>query len=112
MIKLQKNILTFLLIMVILTPVGIFLPYWAGAGDAWGEWSPESVKEMLGYTPNGMEKNAFLWNSPLPDYSLGNESNSLLIQSLEYILSAFAGFGIIIGITYFCYLLFNNKQKN
>jgi len=33
--KLQKRILIFLMVLIVLTPIGIFLPMAFDAGDAW-----------------------------------------------------------------------------
>ncbi len=93
--KLQKKLYIGLLVAALLTPIGIFLPQWFNAGDAWGEWSTETVQEKIGYTPAGMVKDADLWKAPMPDYSLGDENGSLAKQSVFYILSAIVGLTII-----------------
>ncbi len=93
--KINKKLYIGILIAALITPIGIFLPTWFNAGDAWGEWSTETVQEKIGYTPAGMEKDADLWKAPMPDYSLGNEESSLAKQSGYYILSAVVGLAII-----------------
>jgi hypothetical protein len=95
MLKLLKNkwILIFAII-IILTPLGIFLPDYFKAGDAWGEWSTEQVKEQTGSVPEGMKKDAELYKAPIADYTL-NEESSMAKQSFYYILSAIIGVGII-----------------
>jgi hypothetical protein len=93
--KMHKKLYIGLLIAALITPIGIFLPQWFKAGDAWGEWSTETVKDKIGYTPQGMEKVADLWKAPMPDYSLGDEDSSLSRQSGLYILSAVVGLAII-----------------
>lgn len=84
-----------LLVLALISPLGILLPKWFHADDAWGEWSTDKVKKELGYVPKGMKKDAKLWSAPLPDYSNGKENNSLFSGSLLYILSGVVGVGII-----------------
>lgn len=107
---LNKKIIIALLLMVVLLPVGILLPHWFEAGDAWGEWSPESVNKVLGFTPKGMEHDASTWNAPLPDYSNGNEQNSLTKNTLYYIISGLIGVGFIAIITFVLHT-FAKKRK-
>jgi hypothetical protein len=93
--RFTKKILMGILLLAILTPLGLFLPFKFKAGDAWGEWSVEKIKKELGFAPRGMEKNAELWKAPLPEYSNGNVNNSLFVNSEYYILSGFVGIGLI-----------------
>ncbi len=93
--KLKKNIGIGLLVLALISPIGILLPKWLHAGDAWGEWPTGKVKKDIGYVPKGMKKNAGIWKAPMPDYSNGKENNSLLSGSAYYLLSGFAGAGII-----------------
>ena len=58
-----------LLALILLTPLGLWLPEKFRAGPAWGEWSPEEVERLVGYVPEGMKKGAELWRSPLADYA-------------------------------------------
>lgn len=92
--KLQKRVLVFLIILTLLTPAGIFLPMFFNAGDAWGEWSAETVKNMIGYVPQGLAKYTDSYKAPLPDYSANSEDSSVIHQSGYYILSGV--FGVII----------------
>jgi hypothetical protein len=93
--KLRKKLYVGLLLAALLTPIGILLPVWFNAGDAWGEWSTETIKEKLGYVPEGMQKDAEAWKAPLSDYTLGKESISPVEKSVTYILSALIGLAII-----------------
>ena len=47
--KLQKKILIVLILLCLITPIGILLPIFFNTGDAWGEWSAQTVKELVGY---------------------------------------------------------------
>jgi cobalt/nickel transport protein len=91
----NKKLIIGLFVLIIITPIGIFLPEWFNAGDAWGEWSVEKVKEKIGFAPKGMEKDAEIYRAPLPDYSLADEDSSLTKQSGYYILSGIIGVAII-----------------
>ncbi|MCL6629098.1 MAG: PDGLE domain-containing protein [Armatimonadetes bacterium] len=89
-----------LAILVILSPVGLILPEQFKAGAAWGEWSPEEVKELVGYIPAGLNRLSNIWHALLPDYSLpGQESAPIHALSVSYILSAIVGMAIVVGLT-------------
>ena len=79
-------------ILIILSPLGLFLPEHFKAGDAWGEWGTDSVKELVGYIPQGLEKLSSLWSAPIPDYAFkGWEEKPLMGLSIAYIASALIG---------------------
>ncbi len=78
------------LVLIVLSPLGLYLPARFGAGTAWGEWSADEIAKLTGYVPAGMRHEA--WNAPMPDYSLpGRESASLAAQGVTYVLAAVAG---------------------
>jgi hypothetical protein len=58
------------------------------AGDAWGEWSAQTVKELV---PHGLAKYSDVWKAPLPDYSINNDNASVAHQSGYYIVSGVLG---------------------
>lgn len=89
--KLQKKILVILLLLCLITPIGILLPMFFNAGDAWGEWSAQTVKELVGYVPKGLAKYSDVWNAPLPDYTLNSEDASIVHRSGYYIVSGIIG---------------------
>jgi hypothetical protein len=89
--KLQKKIMIALLILTVLTPAGIFLPMLFNAGDAWGEWSAETLKKFIGYVPEGLVKYTDTWKAPLTDYTLNGSDSSLVHQSGYYIVSGIIG---------------------
>jgi cobalt/nickel transport system permease protein len=97
--KLQKRILVFLIILVLLTPAGIFLPMVFNAGDAWGEWSAETLEQTIGYVPEGLKKNSETYSAPIPDYTLNEKDESTTRQSLYYIVSGILGAAITLGAT-------------
>ena len=99
--KLQKKILVILLLLCLLTPIGILLPAFFNTGDAWGEWSAQTVKELVGYVPKGLEKYSDIWKAPLPDYSVKREDSSIVHRSGYYLVSGIIG----ATITYIAMLL-------
>ena len=107
--KYKKQLWLTLLILCLLTPAGILLPRLFNAGDAWGEWNTEQVKERAGYEPQGMKKDAELWKAPVPDYSIKRNPKSVFSESINYVLSALTGVGIIFLITW---LLLKYYRKN
>jgi hypothetical protein len=89
--KLQKKILVILLLLCLITPIGILLPVFFNAGDAWGEWSAETVKDLVGYVPKGLAKYSDVWKAPLPDYTISNDDTSIVHKSGFYIVSGIIG---------------------
>lgn len=89
--KLQKRILITLLVLCFITPAGILLPMVFNAGDAWGEWSAQTVKDLIGYVPKGLERYSGVWNAPLPDYTVNADDASVVHQSGYYIVSGLVG---------------------
>ena len=99
--KLQRKILLILIILSIITPIGILLPMVFNAGDAWGEWSAQTLKDLIGYVPQGLAKYTDIWKAPLPDYSIKGEDASIIHQSGYYIVSGILG----ATVTYFVMIL-------
>jgi predicted PurR-regulated permease PerM len=89
--KLQKKILIFLLALCLLAPTGILLPMFFNAGKAWGEWSEQTMKDLLGYVPQGLAKYSDVWKAPLTDYSINSQDTSVVHQSGYYIVSGIIG---------------------
>jgi cobalt/nickel transport protein len=89
--KPQKKILIILLLLCLITPVGILLPMFFNAGDAWGEWSVQTVKDLIGYVPQGLTKYSDVWEAPFPDYTINSGDISVGHQSGYYIVSGIIG---------------------
>ena len=86
-------------ILTLLSPLGLILPEYFKAGAAWGEWGIETVKELTGYVPAGLEKLSRLWNAPLPDYAFnGWDEKGLAHLSFAYIISAIIGIAIVVAV--------------
>jgi hypothetical protein len=89
--NLQKKILIILLLLCFITPVGILLPMVFHAGDAWGEWSAQTMKDLIGYVPKGLAKYSDVWTAPLPGYTVNMDDTSIVHQSGYYIVSGIVG---------------------
>ena len=86
-------------VVIILTPLGLIVPAYFQAGDAWGEWDADKMTKLVGYIPQGLQKLSGLWNAPMPDYSFkGWEEKGMTHLSFAYIISALLGVAIISGI--------------
>jgi hypothetical protein len=84
-------------VLIALSPLGVLLPKYFQAGDAWGEWGTEGIKELAGYVPQGLEKLSRLWSAPIPGYAFkGWEEKSLPHLSLAHIVSAVAGIAVTV----------------
>ena len=78
--------------LALLSPLGLVLPAWLGAGTAWGEWSAEELERLVGYAPAGLGRLSQLWRAPLPDYTMpGQQSPGLAALSVTYVISGLIG---------------------
>lgn len=93
--KLQKKILIILLILCLISPIGILLPMVFNANDAWGEWSAQTLKELVGYVPQGLTKYSDLWKAPITDYTISSADKSVVHQSGYYIISGIFGATVV-----------------
>lgn len=89
--KLQKKILIMLLLLCLITPAGIFIPMFFNAGDAWGEWSAQTLKDLTGYVPEGLARYTDAWKAPLQDYTINDADASAVHRSGYYIVSGIIG---------------------
>lgn len=99
-------------IMILLSPLGIFLPGFFKAGDAWGEWGVNAIRELAGYVPRGLEKLSGLWKAPLPDYAFKEwEEKGLPQLSFAYIISAVLGIAVTAVLVWFIGKALTKKGK-
>ncbi len=102
-------------VLMVLTPLGIL-----AAGSAWGEWSadefasPESRRQIAAVSndqpapleaPTGMRRLASVWTAPMPRYA----PSFLKSATFGYLLSAFAGTGLIILVVIFAGWLLRSR---
>ncbi len=87
-------------ILIILSPLGLLLPKYFNSGEAWGEWSADTIKGLAGYIPKGLGKLSNFWSAPIPDYAFrAGAGKSLGILSFEYVVSAVIGILVIVFVT-------------
>lgn len=108
----QKRLILSLFILALLSPIGIILPEVFNAGDAWGEWGLDRIKEMIGFIPEGMRRLSDLWRAPAPDYNFGGEDASLIVQVVYYVVSGMVGGLLVIGIIFIFTKISKKKVKN
>jgi len=87
--------------MILLCPLGLYIPAKFASGSAWGEWSGSEIHRIAGYVPAGFEKLDGVWRAPMPDYApIGKTSSSMPTMSVYYILSGVVGAGLLVTATY------------
>lgn len=88
-------------ILIILSPLGLFLPEWAKTGTPWGEWTPEELEELIGFLPRGLKEFSKLWKPFFSDYSPGvHKTGSYFSSGFRYMLSALLGAGLTVGASF------------
>ena len=91
-------------VLIILTPLGLILPDYFKAGDAWGEWEADTIQKLIGYVPQGIEKLSVLWKDKalFPDYCFrGWDDKAMPYQCFAYIIAAIVGIAVISTIVFF-----------
>ncbi len=83
--KKTKGIWGLVLGLICLTPLGLL-----ASGTAWGEWGPDEISGLAGYTPKGMTS-GLSYSALLPDYSVSG-----LPEAAGYIISALVGVAILV----------------
>lgn len=85
--KYRRGLLV-LAVLAALTPLGIL-----AQGGAWGEWSLQEIRAIIGYEPRGMSRFEAS-GAPFPDYTLPGMARTPLNESIATMLSAVIGAGI------------------
>ncbi|MFA5388178.1 MAG: PDGLE domain-containing protein [Candidatus Omnitrophota bacterium] len=99
-------------VLIALSPLGLLLPEHFKAGDAWGEWGADMIKELTGYIPQGLEKLSSLWSAPIPDYAFkGWEEKGLPSLSIAYIMSAVIGIAAVAAVVLIIGKILTKKGK-
>ena len=98
-----------LAVLIILSPLGLLPPERFRASAAWGEWSAEEMRKLMGYIPRGLEKLSTLWSAPVRDYTFtGWEGPGR--ASLAYAVSALIGVTITVAIALIIGKLLSKKR--
>jgi len=99
-------------ILALLSPLGIIVPKWFGAGGAWGEWGLDEIEKITGFVPAGMKRLAETGKAPLREYALPGQSSGLLGESLGYVLAGVIGIAFTAGSMYILAKLLARKKKS
>jgi cobalt/nickel transport protein len=95
-----KNLWIVIGILALLSPLGIIIPGYFGAGGAWGEWSLEQIEKIAGFMPEGMRRIAGTWKAPMPNYGVSGQGAVGLHSGLRYLLSGILGIAVTAGLVY------------
>lgn len=99
-------------ILVILSPLGIILPSFFGAGGAWGEWSLKQIEKMAGFAPEGMKRMADAWKAPMTNYAVPGQGEGLVHSGLGYIVAGIIGVSATAGLMYLITRLLVRKNDS
>jgi cobalt/nickel transport protein len=99
-----------LVILALLSPLGLILPALFNADGAWGEWSAEELKKLIGFVPAGMERLFPIWDAPLPNYAVPGQGAGGVHQGLGYVLTALIGLAVTAGFAYLVARIFGRKD--
>jgi cobalt/nickel transport protein len=97
-------------LLALLSPLGIIIPKWLGAGGAWGEWGLDEIEKAAGFVPEGMKRTAEIWKAPLPDYALPVQGKGTVLESFGYVLSAIIGIALVAGVMYIMAKLLGRRE--
>lgn len=79
-------------VLVLLSPLGVILPWAFGSKAAWGEWGTDELVRLTGFLPEGVARLGELWRAPFPDYAFAAFGDGgVLTAVLAYLLSALLG---------------------
>ena len=87
-------------ILALLSPLGIIIPNYLGAGGAWGEWTLDQIEKMSGFAPEGMKRMADAWKAPMINYAVPGQAAGPVHSSLGYIVAAITGISATAGLMY------------
>ena len=97
-----KPLIIGLLLLVVFVPLGLI-----ASATAWGEWSPEEIRDRFGFVPAGMERFAGLWGGILPGYGA---RESFWASSTGYAVSAILGLLVVGGLAYLAARLISRRD--
>jgi len=84
-----------LFLLMLITPLGIWIPEIGGSQGAWGEWTAADLERMLGHAPAGFSALRELWSGLLPNYGLVGLDKPWESR-IAYLASALLGSALII----------------
>lgn len=98
-------------ILVLLSPLGLIIPAFFGAGGAWGEWGIDEIEKIAGFVPEGMKRLAESWKAPLPDYAVPGQDQGAAPEGLGYIVTGVIGIAATAGVMYLITMLVLRKHR-
>ena len=94
-----KNIAVGVGVLLLLVPLGLYVPSKLGMGGTWGEWGGEELRKLAGYLPKGFQRLREYWHAPLADYGPPGQSESSLSAGASwYFLSGILGAALVAGL--------------
>ncbi len=97
-------------ILVLLSPLGIIIPAYFGAGGAWGEWSLDQIEKITGFVPEGMKRTARVWKAPMMNYAVPGQGQGTAHSGIGYLLAAVIGIAATAGLVYLLAKLLARKN--
>ncbi len=97
-------------ILVLLSPLGIIIPAYFGAGGAWGEWSLDQIEKIIGFVPEGMKRTARVWKAPMTNYAVPGQGQGTAHSGIGYLLAAVIGIAATAGLVYLLAKLLARKN--
>lgn len=91
----QRRLFMGLAALCLLTPLGIVIPRIFNAGEPFGEWGPEQLRQILGYAPERLSRTAHIWHAPFAGYTLGGNEASFASQLFFYFVAGLSGLVLI-----------------
>ncbi|MBI5575783.1 MAG: cobalt transporter CbiM [Deltaproteobacteria bacterium] len=80
--------------LVVLTPLGLI-----ASGSAWGEWTAEELKTLIGFTPAKLKQLEGMWPGLMSNYNMTGW-DSPMMSAFGYILAAAAGVSAIATVSF------------
>lgn len=87
----KKYLIAFILIAILLTPLGLI-----AEGPAWGEWSVEEIEAMIGFVPQSIGSTTPLIGAVIPDYEISG-LNALASTWISAVLGSVLVFMVMFG---------------
>jgi cobalt/nickel transport protein len=84
-----------LFLLMLVTPLGIWIPEIVHSKGAWGEWTSADLERMLGRAPAGLSALREVWSGILPNYGMVGLDKPWQSR-IAYLASALLGTALII----------------
>lgn len=88
----KKQLLIFILVVIALAPLGLI-----AEGPAWGEWSVDEIRSMIGFVPQSIQNTKPLIAAIIPDYEISGVS-TIASTWISAIIGVALVFAVMVGI--------------